>query len=333
MNAENNTRIDYSGNFLYENNVLKAIFTSAGRIISFNNNGVTLYKFEYNLQDHLGNTRVVFSGHSNGMPEVMQVTDYYPFGLVMNQEDYFADGVLGNKYLYNGKELQDDELAGGSLGWYDYGARMYDAELGRFHKQDRFAEKYMSMTSYHYAANNPILNIDVNGDSLMIVTLLGLDSKNPKMQERKYYVDSKVGYQLKGFVEDATDNFKNLSVNNVYRPFSSSDIKTSNTKASGLSRHQGGFAVDFNGVKNLSEKELQLLNKIAEKYGFAPLVDQLKDLPHFDTDPSNYGYRNLKEAVNENKLHYDDIVGGKSKPIEFNQDKYKKFIKSMQDGN
>ena len=44
-NAENNTRIDYSGNFLYENNDLKAIFTSAGRIVPFNNNGEVLYKF------------------------------------------------------------------------------------------------------------------------------------------------------------------------------------------------------------------------------------------------------------------------------------------------
>ena len=89
-----------------------AIYTNEERIILFNNNGNIVYKFEYNLQDHLGNTRVVFLGHSNGQPEVMQVTDYYPFGLVMNQENYFASGVLSNKYLYNNKELQDDELAG-----------------------------------------------------------------------------------------------------------------------------------------------------------------------------------------------------------------------------
>jgi hypothetical protein len=127
--AENNTRLDYSGNFLYENGELKAIFTSAGRIVPFDNGSETVYKFEYNLQDHLGNTRVVFSGHSNGQPELMQVTDYYPFGMVMNQQNYFASGVLSNKYLYNNKELQDDELAGNSLGWYDYGARFYDPML------------------------------------------------------------------------------------------------------------------------------------------------------------------------------------------------------------
>jgi RHS repeat-associated protein len=152
--------LDYSGNFLYENGELKAIFTSAGRIIPFDNGGETIFKFEYNLQDHLGNTRVVFSGHSNGQPEVMQVTDYYPFGLVMNQQNYFASGVLSNKYLYNGKELQDDELAGNSLGWYDYGTRFYDPALGRFHTLDNLSEKYYFQSLYIYAANNPILFID-----------------------------------------------------------------------------------------------------------------------------------------------------------------------------
>jgi hypothetical protein len=51
---------------------------------------------------------------------------------------------------------------------YDYGARFYDPSLGRFFTQDRFAEKYMSLSPYQYAANNPVLYIDVNGDSIFI---------------------------------------------------------------------------------------------------------------------------------------------------------------------
>jgi RHS repeat-associated protein len=92
-----------------------------------------------------------------------QATDYYPFG-----KSFENNNVPKNRYLYNGKELQDQVIGGTPFGWYDYGARFYDPEIGRFHTQDRFAEKYLSLTPYHYGANNPILNIDVNGDSLWV---------------------------------------------------------------------------------------------------------------------------------------------------------------------
>jgi RHS repeat-associated protein len=96
----------------------------------------------------------------------MQVTDYYPFGLVMNQTNTFADGVLPNKYLYNGKELQDDELAGNSLGWYDYGKRMYDPTLARWHTQDPKAEKYFNWSPYSYCYSNPLIFVDPQGDTI-----------------------------------------------------------------------------------------------------------------------------------------------------------------------
>ncbi len=41
-----------------------------------------------------------------------------------------------HNYLYNGKELQDEQLGGVNLDWYDYGARFYDPALARFHTID-----------------------------------------------------------------------------------------------------------------------------------------------------------------------------------------------------
>ncbi|MTI38716.1 RHS repeat-associated core domain-containing protein, partial [Fulvivirga lutimaris] len=66
--------------------------------------------------------------------------------------------------LYNGKE----EITDLDVNWYAYGARNYDAALGRFFNIDRFAEMYYDFTPYQYGANNPIKFIDVNGDSLDI---------------------------------------------------------------------------------------------------------------------------------------------------------------------
>ncbi|MGB4292177.1 MAG: RHS repeat-associated core domain-containing protein [Bacteroidales bacterium] len=86
----------------------------------------------------------------------------------MKKSDYGLPSYPQNRYLYNGKEINPEKMTSESLNWLDYGWRMYDAQLGRFHTQDRFAEKYNWMTPYQYGANNPVLMIDVNGDSVQV---------------------------------------------------------------------------------------------------------------------------------------------------------------------
>ena len=68
-----------------------------------------------------------------------------------------------NKYLYNGKELQDESLDGVSLGLYDYGARFYDPQIGRFTTPDPFAETRNWVNPYNYVQNNPLNRIDPTG--------------------------------------------------------------------------------------------------------------------------------------------------------------------------
>ncbi|MFK8101142.1 MAG: RHS repeat domain-containing protein, partial [Saprospiraceae bacterium] len=131
---------DYAAGIEYQDQQLEAIYHEEGRVIPT----VDGFRYEYTLKDHLGNARLSFSDfNGNGIidetvydpnnpeineTEVLQENHYYPFGMNMNGP-WAPQLPTRNLYQYNGKELNEDF----GLDWNDYGARWYDAAIGRWH--------------------------------------------------------------------------------------------------------------------------------------------------------------------------------------------------------
>ncbi|HMM16243.1 MAG TPA: RHS repeat-associated core domain-containing protein, partial [Petrimonas sp.] len=80
------------------------------------------------------------------------------------------NGIAENKLKYNGKEEQRQEFTDGSgLEWTDYGARMYDNQIGRWHVIDLMIEKHFNASPYSYVYNNPVNYSDLFGLDTVLV--------------------------------------------------------------------------------------------------------------------------------------------------------------------
>jgi RHS repeat-associated protein len=118
-------------------------------------------RFQNSTGTYPYNNRLSFMRNA-GTVAIVKETHYYPFGLThqgYNNLTTSLGSAGAKKYQYNGKELQEDF----GLDWYDYGARFYDAQIGRFTTIDPLADSNYNFSPYHYVKNNPVIFIDPNG--------------------------------------------------------------------------------------------------------------------------------------------------------------------------
>lgn len=167
------------------------------------------YNHVYQYKDHLGNVRLSYQDINNDgavdQSEILQERNYYPFGLEHRGYNGNVQGVENNFMTYQSKEL--DESLG--LDWHDFGARMYDAAIGRWMVVDPLAEQ----TGFPYAAmnNNPIAMIDPTGMSADWVPKLNEDGTTSYIAEEgdsaatlseQYGIDQQQAEEITGTTGD-----------------------------------------------------------------------------------------------------------------------------------
>ena len=110
-------------------------------------------------KDHLGSTRVVLN-QSNAVEARF---NYLPFGGVIAANSSPKEAMARFRYLYTGQEYDSE------TGLYNYRARIYDSDLGRFYSPDPVQEFF---SPYVFVGNNPINRVDPSGTISLLGTRL-----------------------------------------------------------------------------------------------------------------------------------------------------------------
>lgn len=176
----------------------------------------------YELTNHIGNALTVITDRSIGVDynvdgtrdywvaDIIQVSDYYPFGMVMDERSYIS-ATRNYRFGFNDNE-KDDEVKG-SGNSLDFGARIYDSRLARFLSIDPWAKKYPWQSTYAYFQNSPIWIVDAFGlgDSTRIPDGAKLTPENNE-QNKQVGVDeviSKTKEIIEGdWVDDSWEDIK-----------------------------------------------------------------------------------------------------------------------------
>jgi RHS repeat-associated protein len=302
----------YAGSMVYNNNkLLDYLIFDEGLVYKTS----TLYAYEYHLKDHLGNVRVTFQPNGT-TTTVKQVTEYYPFGM-----NYAQSPGGTNKYLYNGKEKQDDVLSLTALDLYDYGARFYDPMLGRWSVIDGKAEKYLSFSPYIYAANNPIRFLDPDGNKIV-------DANGNEIYTQKdgWAKNASVGAQRIGnamMLTQAGNEMFNKLVNTSY------DVTLTLSSNEGPNGNLGAMTPTYDKDGNIVKADIVVFEKSIKNdvKKFSDIKKVLENNPNASVETTEEGHALLdnmptsEERIGQVGVHEGEHATNKQAQEKFNPDK------------
>ena len=167
-----------------------------------------------------------------------------PNELIYNQKYRLSE----NKYLFNGKELQDQQIDGVNLDWYDYGARFYDPQIGRWHVVDPAIEdSHFENSPYTYVYNNPVKLVDPFGMDSIFYNQKGKELENQRIKCKNDYF----------FIENSEGN-KNLKGKSYYQGLSKASFFGHKTGDGTVFENVEKTKVnDKNDIINIVDKQAQ----------------------------------------------------------------------------
>ncbi|MCB0728863.1 MAG: RHS repeat-associated core domain-containing protein [Ignavibacteriae bacterium] len=126
-------------------------------------------ELHFYLKDHLGSIRAVVQDD-----KILSSQDYDAWGYILEGRTYQSEE---GKFKFTGKERDEESF-------YDYfGARYYDARIGRWGSEDPLGRKNISQSPYNYVFNNPLLFKDREGRDVVVE----VDGTNIKVTIKFYY--------------------------------------------------------------------------------------------------------------------------------------------------
>lgn len=269
-------------------------------------------QYIYNFTDHLGNVRLSYSDtNKDGIiqprnyevtecrpkmgcvnkwksGEIIDVNNYYPFGLLHN---YTVTSTQVYQYKYNGKELQE-------TGMYDYGARMYMPDIGRWGVMDGKGELYLSKSPYSYANNTPINAIDPDGNLVIFINGQHRGSGgSPEYWQGKFrgYMTVAGGQPMPKYdrfdvsVSKQLDDYNRKYVDGAMGGWTNTLFAIRNVNTSATNRITSGFA---QGQKDAAE----IIKNLARDSSTGEIVETIKIITHSMGGAYGNGYvKALKE--------------------------------------